>query len=404
MDELASRARGRRRSGRGGGAPAAGSSPASPGRSTWTRCSPGRSRRRRPCPASTRPSCSWTTPGASPVVAALGISAEEAERRPIAGPPDGREARAIEFRYRYTDAEVAAGDRARPRRGSRSRSRTRPAGSAICGVFTRDGDRRFGDEDVRAARGARRPRRRRRSRTRGAFREARQLADLDALTGLHNRRFFHETLVREVARAHRYDRQLALVVFDLDDFKDVNDRIGHLAGDTVLAEAAERVRSVVRSADVACRIGGDEFAVIVPESPLSAATLLVVADPGCDLGPPDRPGRPAPLLGRDRRAAPRRRLDRPLRARRRAPSTAPRTRARTASCARRGTCGSPYGVAPWRGCVVSRLRRARSPQRGRERARPRVDLQGTRGVVAAGRGYARTGRWFGLRLSLLREA
>src|SRR2546423_1880330 len=76
---------------------------------------------------------------------------------------------------------------------------------------------------------------------------------------LTTRRFFHETLAREVARAHRYDRKLALVVFDLDDFKDVNDKIGHLAGDSVLAEAAERMRSVVRSADIACRVGGDEF-------------------------------------------------------------------------------------------------------------------------------------------------
>ena len=74
------------------------------------------------------------------------------------------------------------------------------------------------------------------------FREARQLADLDALTGLHNRRYFHETLEREVARAQRYERRLALIVFDLDDFKAINDRIGHLAGDAVLAEAAERVR------------------------------------------------------------------------------------------------------------------------------------------------------------------
>jgi diguanylate cyclase (GGDEF)-like protein len=112
-----------------------------------------------------------------------------------------------------------------------------------------------------------------RSRTR-SFREARQLADLDALTGLHNRRFFHETLAREVARAHRYERQLALIVFDLDDFKVVNDKIGHLAGDSVLAEAAERIRSVVRSADVACRVGGDEFGVILPESTLEDADQL----------------------------------------------------------------------------------------------------------------------------------
>ncbi len=98
------------------------------------------------------------------------------------------------------------------------------------------------------------------------FREARRLADLDSLTGLHNRRYFHETLAREVARAHRYGRQLALIIFDLDDFKAINDRIGHLSGDAVLAETAERVREAVRSADIACRVGGDEFAVILPEA------------------------------------------------------------------------------------------------------------------------------------------
>jgi diguanylate cyclase (GGDEF)-like protein len=106
------------------------------------------------------------------------------------------------------------------------------------------------------------------------FREARQLADLDALTGLHNRRYFHETLARECARAHRYSRRLGLIVFDVDDFKDVNDRIGHLAGDATLAEMAERVRSVVRSADIACRVGGDEFAIVMPESGLEQAEQL----------------------------------------------------------------------------------------------------------------------------------
>src|SRR4026208_238214 len=97
-------------------------------------------------------------------------------------------------------------------------------------------------------------------------RRNRRLADLDGLTGLHNRRYFHEQLAREVARAQRYGRALALVVFDLDDFKSINARIGHLAGDAVLAETAERARGVVRSADIACRVGGDEFAVLLPEA------------------------------------------------------------------------------------------------------------------------------------------
>ncbi|MGH3025011.1 MAG: diguanylate cyclase, partial [Gaiellaceae bacterium] len=141
-------------------------------------------------------------------------------------------------------------------------------------VYAREAGRELGDEDVRrleelaeragpAIENARR------------FREARQLADLDALTGLHNRRYFHETLKREVARANRYRRQLALVVFDLDDFKEINDRIGHLGGDAVLADAASRVREVMRSADIACRVGGDEFAVIVPEAGHEDAEQLV---------------------------------------------------------------------------------------------------------------------------------
>ena len=140
-------------------------------------------------------------------------------------------------------------------------------------IFTRSGGRSFSEDDVQeleqlalragpAIENARR------------FREARQLADLDALTGLHNRRYFHETLAREVSRAQRYNRSLALIVFDLDDFKAINDRIGHLAGDAVLADAAERVRDSVRSADIACRVGGDEFAVILPESTLADADQL----------------------------------------------------------------------------------------------------------------------------------
>ena len=103
------------------------------------------------------------------------------------------------------------------------------------------------------------------------FGELRDLADRDPLSGLHNRRYFHETLAHEVKRAHRYDRRLALIFFDLDDFKAINEEIGHLGGDGVLAEVAQRLRSVVRGADIPCRVGGDEFAVILPESSLDEA-------------------------------------------------------------------------------------------------------------------------------------
>jgi len=105
-------------------------------------------------------------------------------------------------------------------------------------------------------------------------RRNRLLADLDGLTGLHNRRYFHEMLAREVARAQRYGRELALMIFDLDDFKSINDRIGHLAGDAVLAETAARARTVLRSADIACRVGGDEFAVLLPEASGAEGELL----------------------------------------------------------------------------------------------------------------------------------
>jgi diguanylate cyclase (GGDEF)-like protein len=106
------------------------------------------------------------------------------------------------------------------------------------------------------------------------YSEARQLAETDALTGLYNQRYFHDTLRREVLRAQRYGRNLALIVFDLDDFKAVNDRVGHLAGDGVLSQIAEGLREAVRSVDIACRIGGDEFAVILPESGVADAKQL----------------------------------------------------------------------------------------------------------------------------------
>ena len=106
------------------------------------------------------------------------------------------------------------------------------------------------------------------------YREARRLADMDALTGLRNRRFFHETLQRECNRAHRYGRSLALLVLDLDDFKAINEQVGHLAGDAVLAETATRVRAALRASDIACRVGGDELAIILPEAGATQAAQL----------------------------------------------------------------------------------------------------------------------------------
>ena len=106
------------------------------------------------------------------------------------------------------------------------------------------------------------------------FHEMSELSVRDSLTRLHNQDYFHETLAHEVKRAHRYDRRLALIFFDIDDFKAINEEIGHLGGDAVLEEASQRLRSVVRGVDLPCRVGGDEFAVILPESSIEEAERL----------------------------------------------------------------------------------------------------------------------------------
>jgi diguanylate cyclase (GGDEF)-like protein len=230
-----------------------------------------------------------TSTEGKPIVATLGLSAEEAARQAVAGPPDGRRARAISISYRYTPDEVSRNGLpiragiAVPLPGDAD-----PPG--VLTIFTRSGDGAFDDGNIEALEQLA-------FRAGPAienacrFREARRLADLDALTGLHNRRYFHETLAREVSRAHRYERKLTLIVLDLDDFKAFNDRIGHLAGDAVLAGIAERVREVVRAADIACRVGGDEFAVILPESTFEDAEQLYARLRAALAGHPvDQPG------------------------------------------------------------------------------------------------------------------
>jgi diguanylate cyclase (GGDEF)-like protein len=229
--------------------------------------------------------------GDEPLVATVGMTAEEAARHPVARPPGGT-ARAVRVDYRYdqvleaeAESTLIRGGIAVPLHGAEEET------VGTLAVFWRGSARAATDDELArleelaatcgpAIENAQR------------FREARQLADLDCLTSLHNRRFFHETLARETARAERYERRLALVVVDIDDFKAINDRIGHLAGDSVLAAVAERLRSAVRSADIACRIGGDEFAVILPEASLGDAEQLYrrirFAVASRPIGPADR--------------------------------------------------------------------------------------------------------------------
>ena len=95
--------------------------------------------------------------------------------------------------------------------------------------------------------------------------ELAELATLDPLTGLYNRREMTRLLEEEIARASRYRRELALLWIDFDHFKVINDSFGHAAGDAVLRNVSERMRTGIRSVDVIGRFGGEEFVVLLPE-------------------------------------------------------------------------------------------------------------------------------------------
>jgi diguanylate cyclase (GGDEF)-like protein len=96
--------------------------------------------------------------------------------------------------------------------------------------------------------------------------EIHRLTIIDALTDVYNRRYFIEFLGHELASAARYRRPLALTLFDIDRFKEVNDQLGHLGGHAALRELAGRVKRIVRTADVVARYGGEEFAVVMPDT------------------------------------------------------------------------------------------------------------------------------------------
>ncbi|MFW2388005.1 MAG: GGDEF domain-containing protein [Polyangiales bacterium] len=97
---------------------------------------------------------------------------------------------------------------------------------------------------------------------------------MDGLTGIHNKRYLVEQLDRELSRAVRHGRPLSLVICDIDHFKDVNDECGHLAGDFVLKEVAQLAKSRIRPDDVIARYGGEEIAVILPETDLHGGTRI----------------------------------------------------------------------------------------------------------------------------------
>ncbi len=108
-----------------------------------------------------------------------------------------------------------------------------------------------------------------------AYEREKNLARIDGLTKIYNRRYFWEILRVESKRALRYQRSLTLVYFDVDNFKIVNDRLGHIKGDELLCLIAHTVRNSIRETDIFARLGGDEFALLLPETDYQPAQLVL---------------------------------------------------------------------------------------------------------------------------------
>ena len=171
------------------------------------------------------------------------------------------------------------------------------------------------------------------------YEDARKLADRDPLTGFYNHRFLHERLGEEVIRAQRGRQSLSVLMLDLDDFKLVNDTFGHLFGDRVLTWTAELIRSTLRGSDIPARYGGDEFAVILPETDGDEARRAAerILDAFRDRSFVGEQRGPGAHRGLDRRGhVPGRRPDRHGPHRRRRPGPVPRQARRRPRCRRGG--------------------------------------------------------------------
>lgn len=116
-------------------------------------------------------------------------------------------------------------------------------------------------------------RKRQSDRLREAVQEGLRMAVIDPLTGLYNRRYALPHLEHIVERAQQTNRSFAVMILDLDRFKNVNDRFGHAAGDEVLIEVANRIKNNLRNVDLVARIGGEEFLIAMPDTPLNVARV-----------------------------------------------------------------------------------------------------------------------------------
>jgi diguanylate cyclase (GGDEF)-like protein len=113
-----------------------------------------------------------------------------------------------------------------------------------------------------------------RERARRQADEFARAAIIDPVSGLYNRRYFHDRLEEELQRARRQDTTVALLMVDIDDFKSINDRFGHIAGDTVIKGISDILRRSVRKFDLCTRFGGEEFAIVMPGSGVDSAASI----------------------------------------------------------------------------------------------------------------------------------
>ena len=180
----------------------------------------------------------------------------------VGGPPDGSRARAVGISYHYAGGREES---AAIRSAIAVPIESEAGQLGFLTVYRRDEEPPVAGsgfqtlEAIAAHTGPAIETARRRGTVRG-------LPDSDGLTGLGNRREFHETLALEVARAQRHGRRLAVCVLDLDDFQLTNVRVGQIEADGLLVEIADLLRETIRPVDRAYRVGGDEFAVLLPES------------------------------------------------------------------------------------------------------------------------------------------